>query len=142
MASSVDHWIPTPESHFVVAHPSVLDQISQQVCRYRQLGKRKATGRDLLDSASDTGRLRMGREPVLGGLLAGIAGCQHAGDQSSFRRSDLVNGPIDGETFEIIVCRNAACADDDAIEAEIGLGGKERRRGVTDGPVGTLRNDY
>jgi hypothetical protein len=132
----------TPESHFVVVQPSALDQIPQQVCRHRQLSKRKATSRDLLDRASDTGRLRMGREPVPGGLLAGIAICQHAGDQSSFRGRDLVNGPIDGETFEIIVRRNAARAGDDAIEAEIGLDGKERRLGVTDGPVGTLRNDY
>ena len=119
-----------------------LDQIPQQVRRHRQLGKRKATGRDLLDRAADAGRLRMGREPVPGGLLAGLAGCQHVCDQSSFRGRDLVNGAIDGETFEIIVCRNAACGGDDAIEVEIGLGGEKRRRGVADGPVGPLRDGY
>jgi hypothetical protein len=39
----------------------------------------------------------MGREPVLGGLLAGLAGCKHIGDQSSFGGCDPVNGAVDGE---------------------------------------------
>jgi hypothetical protein len=50
----------------------------------------------------------MGREPVLGGLLAGLAGCQHIRDQSSFCGCDLVNGAVDGETFKKIVRRYAA----------------------------------
>src|SRR5258706_9819223 len=77
----------------------------------------------------------MGREPVLGGLLAGLAGCQHIGDQSSFGGCDLVNGAVDGETFEKIVRRHAACGGDDAVETEIGLGGEE---GVAVSPMARL----
>ena len=43
----------------------------------------------------------MSREPVPGGLLAALAGCQHVRGQSSFGGCDLVNGAVDGETFEL-----------------------------------------
>ena len=51
---------------------------------------------------------------------------------------DLINGAIDGQTFEIIICRHVACGGDDAVEAEIGLGGEEGRGGVADGAGGSL----
>jgi hypothetical protein len=38
----------------------------------------------------------MDGEPDFGGLLAGLAGCKHIGDQSSFGGGDLVNGAVDG----------------------------------------------
>ena len=121
---------------------SALDQIPQQVRRHRQLGQRQATACDLLDRTSDTGGLRMGRELFPGGLLVGLAGCQHVGDQCSFRSGDLVNGAIDGETLEIVVSRYAARGGDDAVEVEIGLGGEEGRGGVADGAGGTLGDGH
>lgn len=59
---------------------STLHQITQQVRRHRQLGERQTTGSDLLDRTADARRFRMGRKPCLGGLLAGLAGCQHIGN--------------------------------------------------------------
>ena|SRR5256885_10429135 len=53
--------------------PSTLDQIPQQICRYCQLCKRGAASSDLLDRTADAYRFGMGCEPVLGGLLAGLA---------------------------------------------------------------------
>jgi hypothetical protein len=53
--------------------PSTLDQIPQQICCYRQLCERGAASSDLLDRTADAYRFGMGREPVLGGLLAGLA---------------------------------------------------------------------
>src|SRR5882724_1069695 len=91
---------------------SALHQIPQQIRRHRQLGERQATGSDLLDRTADARSFWVGREPVLGGLLAGLAGCKHIGDQSSFGGCDLVNGAVDGETFEKIVRRHAACGGD------------------------------
>src|SRR5213595_2361621 len=99
---------------------SALHQIPQQIRRHRQLGECKAAGSDLLDRTADAGSFRMGREPVLGGLLAGLAGCQHIRDQSPFGGCDLVEGAVDSETFEIVVRRHAACSGDDAVETEIG----------------------
>src|SRR6266436_9592239 len=97
----------------VVSVPcSALHQIPQQIRRHRQLGERKATGSDLLDRTADARGFRMGREPVLGGLLAGLAGCQHIRDQSSFGGCDLLEGAVDSETFEIVVRRPAACGRD------------------------------
>src|SRR4030095_8398279 len=101
-----------------------LHQLPQQIRRHRQLGKRKATSSDLVDRTADTGRFRMGRDPTLGGLLAGLAGWQHIRDQSSFSGCDLVEGAVDSETLEIIVRRHAARGGDDAVETEIGLGGE------------------
>src|SRR6478735_4271242 len=122
---------------------SALHQIAQQIRSHRQLGERQATGSDLLDRTADARSFRMGREPVLGGLLAGLAVCQHIRDQSSFRGCDLVNGAVDGKTLEKIVRRHAACGGDDAVETEIGLGGEEGRGRITDGAVGAPcdRND-
>jgi hypothetical protein len=51
---------------------------------------------------------------------------------------DLVNGAVDGETFEKIVRRHAAWGGDDAVETEIGLGGEEGRGRIADGAVGAL----
>jgi hypothetical protein len=81
---------PCPISLIVSVALSGLHQIPQQVGRHRQLGERKATGSDLLDRTADARSFRMGGEPVLGGLLAGLAGCQHIRDQSSFGGCDLV----------------------------------------------------
>src|SRR5262249_44685527 len=52
----------------------------------------------------------------------------------------LVDGAVDGETFEMIVCRHAARSDNDGIEMEIGLGGEEGRGSVADGAGGALGN--
>src|ERR1700730_18379175 len=106
---------------------STLHQIPEQIRSHRQLGERQATGRDLLDQTADARRFRVYREPVLGGLLAGLAGCQHLGDQPSFGGCDLVYGAVDGKTFEKIVRRHASCGRDNAVETEIGLGGEEGR---------------
>ena len=84
---------------------SALDQIPEQVRRHRQLGEGQAAGRDFLDRVADARRFGVSREPAPGGLLTGLAGCQHIRGQFPFRGCDLVNGVIDGETFEIIVCR-------------------------------------
>ena len=78
----------------------------------------------------------MRREPVLGGLLTGLAGCQHVGNQPSLGGCNLVNGAVDGETLEMIARRHAARGGDDAVEPEIGLGGEEGRGGVGDSTVG------
>ena len=53
--------------------PSTLDQIAQQICGYRHLCERGAASSDLLDRTADADRFGMGREPVLGRLLAGLA---------------------------------------------------------------------
>jgi hypothetical protein len=127
-----------PISLVVSVALSALHQIPQQIRSHSQLGERQATGSDLLDRSADARSLRMGREPVLGGLLAGLPGCKHIGDQSSFGGCDLVNGAVDGETFEKIARRHSACGGDDAVETEIGLGGEEGRGRIADGAVGAL----
>ena len=78
---------------------SALHQIPQQIRSHRQLGERQAASSDLVDRTADARSLGMGREPVLGSLLAGLTVCKHIGDQSSFAGCDLVNGAVDGETF-------------------------------------------
>src|SRR6266852_6339650 len=55
---------------------------------------------------------------------------------SRLYRNQLIYGAVDGETFEKIVRRHAACGGDDAVETEIGLGGEEGRGRIADGAVG------